>query len=163
AAPVSAAPATAPAALQDDRDLLVPDRRPILGIADDTRVAAVLRDLAREMGFQCILTHSANEGLSAATSFSPTAIVLDVNLPDHSGLGVLDQLKRNPHTRHIPVHVVSVADYTHQALELGAIGYALKPVQREDLVEAFRRLEAKAVQSLRRVLVVEDDEQQRES
>jgi CheY-like chemotaxis protein len=164
--PAAAAPApaaTAPAALQDDRDLLVPDLRRILVIEDDTRFAAVLRDLAHEMGFQCILTHSANDGLTAATSYSPSAIVLDVNLPDHSGLGVLDQLKRNPNTRHIPVHVVSVADYIHQALELGAIGYAVKPVQREDLVEAFRRLEAKAVQSLRRVLVVEDDEHQRES
>ena len=76
---------------------------------------------------------------------------------------MLDQLKRNPQTRHIPVHVVSVADYTQQALERGAIGYALKPVKREQLVEAFRRLEAKLSQSLRRVLVVEDDERQRES
>jgi len=163
AAPPPVAPAAPQAGLQDDRDLLVPDMRRILVIEDDTRFAAVLRDLAHEMGFQCILTHSANAGLAAATSYSPSAIVLDVNLPDHSGLGVLDQLKRNPHTRHIPVHVVSVADYTHQALELGAIGYALKPVQREDLVDAFRRLEAKAAQSMRRVLVVEDDERQRES
>ena len=60
-----------------------------------------------------------------------------MNLPDHSGLGVLDQLKRNPQTRHIPVHVVSVADYSREALELGAVGYALKPVKREQLVEAL--------------------------
>jgi CheY-like chemotaxis protein len=76
---------------------------------------------------------------------------------------VLDQLKRNPETRHIPVHVASVADFTREALELGAVGYALKPVQREQLVEAFQRLEAKLSQSMRRVLVVEDDARQRES
>jgi len=76
---------------------------------------------------------------------------------------VLDQLKRNPLTRHVPVHVVSVADYSREALELGAVGYALKPVKREQLVEAFQRLEAKLSQDLRRVLVVEDDRRQRES
>jgi CheY-like chemotaxis protein len=86
-----------------------------------------------------------------------------MNLPDHSGLGVLDQLKRTPQTRHIPVHVASVADYTQEALERGAIGYALKPVKREQLVEVMQRLEAKFSQGLKRVLVVEDDARQRES
>jgi len=89
--------------------------------------------------------------------------VLDVNLPDFSGLGVLDQLKRNPATRHIPVHVVSVADYSQEAMGRGAIGYALKPVKREELVQALQRLEAKFTQGMRRVLVVEDDARQRES
>ena len=76
---------------------------------------------------------------------------------------MLDQLKRNSLTRHIPVHVVSVADYAHEALELGAIGYALKPVKREQLVEAFHKLDAKLSQGMRHVLVVEDDARQRES
>jgi CheY-like chemotaxis protein len=99
----------------------------------------------------------------AATTYQPSAIVLDINLPDHSGLGVLDQLKHDPRTRHIPVHIASVADFSHEARGLGAIGYMLKPVKREELVEAFRRLEAKLSQSVRRVLVIEDDERQRES
>jgi len=89
--------------------------------------------------------------------------VLDVNLPDFSGLGVLDQLKRNPNTRHIPVHIVSVADYAQEALVRGAVGYALKPVKREELVHALHRLEAKFTQNVRRVLVVEDDDRQRDS
>jgi CheY-like chemotaxis protein len=72
-------------------------------------------------------------------------------------------LKHDARTRHVPVHVVSVADYRRQALERGAIGYALKPVQRDELVEAFRRMDAKANQVARRVLVVEDDARQRES
>ena len=76
---------------------------------------------------------------------------------------LLDQLKRNPATRHIPVHVVSVADYSQEALGRGAVGYALKPVKRDELVHALQRLEAKFTQNLRRVLVVEDDERQRES
>jgi CheY-like chemotaxis protein len=110
-----------------------------------------------------VTVHSANDGLAAALHYRPNAILLDVNLPDYSGLGVLDQLKRNPLTRHIPVHVISVADYSQQALERGAVGYAMKPVRREQLVEAFRKLEAKLTQGVRRVLVIEDDERQRES
>ncbi len=152
-----------PVGIEDDREKLSPNTRLILVVEDDQRFAAILRDLAREMSFQCVVTHSASDGLQAAIAYRPSAVLLDMNLPDHSGLGVLDQLKRDARTRHIPVHVLSVADYIHEALELGAIGYDLKPVKRTQLVEALQRMEAKFSQSLRRVLVVEDDERQRES
>ena len=137
--------------------------RSILVIEDDERFAHILCDLAGEMDFECHLAHNAADGLAFAANSMPSAIVLDVNLPDFSGLGVLDQLKRNPATRHIPVHVVSVADYSKEAMGRGAIGYALKPVKRDELVHALQLLEAKFTQSLHRVLVVEDDERQRES
>jgi len=150
-------------AIDDDRHRIESSSRLILVIEDDTAFAMILRDLAHEMGFQCVVTHSANEGVSAAEMYRPSAILMDMNLPDFSGLGVLDQIKRNPKTRHIPVHVVSVADYSHEALERGAIGYALKPVQREELVGAIRKLEAKFLQGLRHVLVVEDDARQLDS
>jgi CheY-like chemotaxis protein/signal transduction histidine kinase len=155
--------APAPAPVADDRGQLSPQSRRILIVEDDVKFAAILRDLVHEMDFQCIVTHSASEGLIAASEFQPSAIVLDVNLPDYSGLGVLEQLKRNSATRHIPVHVVSVADHSQGALELGAVGYALKPVSREQLATALRRLESKLSQRVRRVLVVEDDERQRDS
>jgi CheY-like chemotaxis protein len=153
----------APAAPEDDRNVITPGGRVILLIEDDPAFAMILRDLVREMGFQCVAAASANDGLVAARQYVPSAILLDVNLPDHSGLGVLDTLKRDPRTRHIPVHMLSVSDYKREALELGAIGYALKPAKREELVEALRRLEAKFLQSVRRVLIVEDDARQRES
>ena len=153
----------APAAPEDDRNAITPGGRVILLIEDDPAFAMILRDLVREMGFQCVAAASANDGLVAARQYVPSAILLDVNLPDHSGLGVLDTLKRDPRTRHIPVHMLSVSDYKREALELGAIGYALKPAKREELVEALRRLEAKFLQSVRRVLIVEDDARQRES
>ncbi len=155
--------APASAAVADDRESLAAGRRLILVVEDDTPFAMILRDLTHELGFQCIVTHTASEGLAAAAQFQPSAILLDIKLPDLSGLGVLDQLKRNPRTRHIPVHIVSVADYRREALELGAVGYALKPVKREELVEALQRLDLKLSQSLRRVLVVENDPRQRES
>jgi CheY-like chemotaxis protein/CHASE3 domain sensor protein len=156
-------PRPAPPPIPDDRGSLQPGTRAILVIEDDLRFAAILRDLARERGFRCVVAATAADGLACAQHYQPSAIVLDMNLPDHSGLGVLEQLKRRPGTRHIPVHVVSVADHTQEALELGAIGYALKPVQRTELEEAFRRFEARLAQRARNVLVVEDDERQRDS
>ncbi len=158
-APLTAADTSA----QDDRESLSNDGRLLLVVEDDLAFAQILRELAHEMGFQCVVTHTAGEGLLAALKYKPSAILLDINLPDRSGLGVLDQLKHDPRTRHIPVHVASVADFRREALELGAVGYALKPARREELVEALEHLERRLTQSLRRVLVVEDDERQRES
>ena len=159
----AAAPAVRPIEMEDDRERVTPDSRLVLVIEDDPRFAAILRDLAREMNFLCVVTHTANDGLAAAALYHPRAILLDVNLPDHSGLGVLDQLKHNAQTRHIPVHILSVADHAQEALERGALGYDLKPVKRTQVVEALQRLEAKFSQSMRHVLVVEDDARQRES
>jgi len=156
-------PALSPAVIEDDRHQLRDDARVILVIEDDLKFAAVLRDLVRELGFQCVVTSTAHDGLAAVATLRVSAIVLDMNLPDHSGLGVLDQLKRDPATRHIPVHVASVDDFSRQALELGAVGYAFKPVQRDDLTKAIRTLEEKLSQGMRRVLIVEDDERQRSS
>ncbi|WP_275899115.1 response regulator [Pyxidicoccus caerfyrddinensis] len=160
-AEASGAPMRAP--VEDDRERLTPGARIILVVEDDSRFSEILRDLARELGFQCIVTDTGADAYQAADTYRPSAILLDMNLPDHSGLAVLDQLKRNAKTRHIPVHVISVADYSREALELGAVGYALKPVKREQLVEAVRKLEVKFSPGERHVLVVEDDARQRDS
>jgi len=154
---VRAAP---PAAEADDRERLVPEARRILVIEDDVKFADILKDVVHECGFQCIVTHSAGEGLDAARKYQPSAILLDMHLPDHSGLGVLDQLKRDPATRHIPVHVSSVADYSKEARELGAIGYDLKPVARDRIVEAVEGMRSRIARRMRRVLIVEDDVRQ---
>jgi CheY-like chemotaxis protein len=132
-------------------------------IEDDVPFARVIFDLAHELEFLCLVANTAEAGLVLARHHQPSAIVLDIGLPDRSGLAVLDSLKRDPRTRHVPVHVVSAADYTRAALAMGAAGYALKPVEREQLVDAIRKLEAKFTQKLRRVLVVEDDPTLRES
>ena len=150
-------------AVEDDRDRLQRDRRCVLVVEDDTRFARILLDLAHERGFQCVVTSAADAGFVLATELLPSAIILDVNLPDHSGLSVLDRLKRNPATRHIPVHVISVGDYTQAALGMGAAAYLQKPVQREQLEGAFARLEERLASGVRKLLVVEDDATQRES
>jgi CheY-like chemotaxis protein len=147
----------------DDRDNMKPGVRAILVIEDDVAFANIIKDLAHELDFQALLAHNAEEGLAMAERYQPSAIVLDVGLPDRSGLSVLDTLKHNAATRHIPVHVVSASDYTHTALEMGAAGYAVKPIERKDLIEALKHLETKFTKRLRRVLVVEDDESLRDS
>ncbi|RYG25239.1 response regulator [bacterium] len=149
--------------VEDDRERLRSSERTILVVEDDAPFASILCDLAHELGFQCIVASSADEGIALAIQFVPNAVVLDLGLPDHSGLTVLDRLKRDARTRHVPVHVVSGSDYSESAMAMGAAGYMLKPVKRENLVEAFAKLESRMSQSLRRVLIVEDDPVQLES
>lgn len=161
-------PAPAPAraqseAVMDDRLRADETARKLLIIEDDRSFAMILRDLAHESNFQALVAETAQEALELARQFLPSAIVLDVGLPDQSGLSVLDRLKRDVRTRHIPVHIISADDYSERALSMGAIGYALKPVQREQLVDVLKSLEAKASQNLRRVLIVEDNQVQREA
>jgi CheY-like chemotaxis protein len=132
-------------------------------VEDDESFARIVYDLARELGFQCLVATTAEEAMAVAAQYRPSAVVLDVGLPDHSGLSVLDRLKHDARTRHIPVHVVSAGDHAETALALGAVGYMLKPVKREQLAGALQRLETRLEQRLRRVLIVEDDPVQQES
>ncbi|TCR69256.1 response regulator [Rhizobium sp. BK376] len=149
--------------VDDDRATSSDNKRILLVIEDDDTFAAILRDLAREMGFRALVAGTAQDALALAKQFLPSAIVLDVGLPDQSGLSVLDRLKRDVRTRHIPIHIVSATDYSETALSLGAVGYMLKPVQREQLVDILQKLEAKLSQRVHRVLIVEDNEIQREA
>lgn len=149
--------------VEDDRAISSDSRRTLLVIEDDDTFSAILRDLAREMGFRALVAGTAQEALQLAKEHMPHAIVLDVGLPDQSGLSVLDRLKRDVRTRHIPIHIVSAEDYTETALSLGAVGYIMKPVQREQLVEVLNALDAKLSQGVHRVLIVEDNEVQREA
>ena len=160
----AAEPAQAPAErFPDDREQAVAGRRTVLVVEDEPGFARILYDLAHDLGYRCLVGLTAGEGLELATNNSPDAILLDIRLPDGSGLSVLQQLKDNPATRHIPVHVVSSMENGTEALHLGAIGYALKPTTREQLEDVFRKLQEKSSQQIKRVLLVEDDERQRDS
>jgi len=165
-APSAPAPAVSPEPINsfpDDRDKPSDGRRTVLVVEDEAPFARILYDLARELDYRCLVAMSADEGLALAVSQRPDAVLLDVRLPDRSGLTVLQQLKDNPSTRHIPVHVISSIENGGEALHLGAIGYALKPTSREELEDVFRKLQEKSSQKIKRVLLVEDDERQRES
>lgn len=152
-----------PAPIADDREAMPFKERMVLVIEDEPQFACILRELAHELKYSCLIAQNADEGFDTALQYRPDAILLDMRLPDHSGLTVLERLKESPVTRHIPVHVVSVEDRKETALQMGAVGYALKPTTREDLKEVFGLLEAKLVQKVKRILLVEDDALQRQS
>ncbi|MTV38939.1 response regulator [Duganella radicis] len=172
--PEVAAPAAAPSALVvrafDDDRVLVAAAGPgaargrlVLVVEDDASFARILYELAHEQQYHCLVAFDADEGLALAREYKPDAVLLDIRLPDRSGLSVLQLLKDDAATRHIPVHVVSGSDNGEAALHLGAIGYAIKPATREQLMEVFRRIETKLTQKIKRVLLVEDDHRQRDS
>ena len=161
-APVPQAKPVRLPAFGDDRHAPRPGRT-VLVIEDEAAFAHILYDLAHELNYSCLVAHSAEDGVALAMQFIPDAVLLDMGLPDSSGLSVLQQLKESPLTRHIPAHVVSGHDRQEAALQMGAVGYAVKPATREQLREVFKKLEDKLTQKLKRVLLVEDDARQRQS
>ena len=155
-------PALAPSAF-DDRDRRTRPGRAILAVEDDAAFAQALVELAHDMDFDCVVAGSAQEAIDLAPRIQPSGVLLDVGLPDVSGLSVLEQLKRDPATRHIPVHVMSAQERAQVSLELGAVGFLLKPATRERLVAAIRQLERTSERNMRRLLIVEDDRNLREN
>lgn len=152
-----------PLPFEDDRATLSKDCRTFLIIEDEIKFSKILLDLARELKYKCLVAQSADEGFSMALEFCPDAIILDMKLPDHLGLVVLDRLKKNSRTRHIPVHIISGEDYIDTALNMGAIGYLLKPANRNEIKEAFKKLEKTFLKTIDHVLIVEKDEAQRKN
>jgi CheY-like chemotaxis protein/CHASE3 domain sensor protein len=166
AVPVAPAPPVVVPAPQfsDDRTLPRDQVRRVLVIEDEPQFAHILYDLAHELGYRCLVAHGAADGFDLAQQLLPDAILLDMRLPDSTGLDLLQRLKDSPETRHIPIHVVSAADDAQAAaLQMGAIGYARKPATRAELTQVFARLEEKLTQKVKTVLLVEDDVLQRES
>jgi CheY-like chemotaxis protein len=126
-------------------------------IEDDSAFARILLDAARSNGFNGIIALNGEEGLNAVQQCKPSAIVLDLHLPGMDGWSILDHLKHDPSTRHIPVQVVSVDDERAHCLGMGAISYVRKPATYEQIVQAFTKLKAFAQRKERSLLVVEDD------
>ncbi|HEY8025891.1 MAG TPA: HAMP domain-containing protein [Burkholderiaceae bacterium] len=145
----------------DDRSLIAPGDPSILIVEDDARFARIVLDFAREKNFKGVITAQGDSALSLARDYMPTAILLDIDLPDIDGFTVLDRLKRDPATRHIPVHVMSSLSERERALRQGAISYLKKPVTRERLQEELVRIQKFMAGGKRSLLVVEDEEMQR--
>ncbi|WP_338713741.1 response regulator [Stenotrophomonas geniculata] len=160
-ATAAVAPTTTVPSVADDRGRRQRAGRLILAVEDDATFAEALVALAHELDFDCVVAGTAEEALTLASELRPNGILLDIGLPDVSGLSVLERLKRNPDTRHIPVHVVSAMDRSQVARELGAIGFAIKPTTRERLVSAIEQLEQTSQRDVRRLLIVEDDSELR--
>src|SRR5687768_10885246 len=123
--------------LFDDRQRIQPGDRVLLIIENDQSYARILMDLGREHDFRVLAAVRGDVGLQMARQHRPDAITLDLDLPGLDGWNVLDRLKHDPSTRHIPVHVISVSDDPHRGMRLGAKTFLVKSSERDDLSEAF--------------------------
>jgi len=153
--------ASSATALPDDREDLAGSARVILVVEDDQNFAKLLYTKCRGRGFKCLLAGSGEAGLELARKYLPAAVLLDVGLPGMNGWAVLDALKNNVETRHIPVHIISAGESPAEALRRGAVGYAAKPVTAEDVEAAFARLERAWSGNARRLLLVENSPEMR--
>jgi len=148
-------------AVEDDRDAIQPGDRTLLIIEDDLKFVQILMDAARQQGFKVLVATRGNVGLALAQQFRPTAITLDIRLPIVDGWTVLDRLKHNPDTRHIPVHIISVEETPQRGLKQGAIAYLQKPISNTALLDTLSTIQEFANRSVKNLLIVECDELQR--
>ena len=143
--------------IPDDRENLQPDDAALLIVEDDPHYARILRDLSREKGFKVLLATRGAEALALAREFHPTAVSLDVFLPDMLGWTVLNHLKQDPATRHIPVQMLTLDEDKGHGLARGAFAFITKPITTEGLDAAITRIKEYAAPRRKRLLVVEDN------
>ncbi|HOE40310.1 MAG TPA: response regulator [Rhodoferax sp.] len=143
--------------IPDDRDALAAGDQLIVVIEDDPKFAAIVLGKCHEKGFKCLAAADGETGLALIDKHLPSAVILDIRLPGMDGMMILNALKEDIRTRHIPVHMISVEDNLAESLRRGAVGHAVKPLDQERLEGVFDRLKAAAAVKPRRLLVVEDD------
>jgi len=150
--------------IPDDRGQIVPGDRLLLIVEDDAVFAQTLVDVARQHRFKAVVAHSGHAALELVKEVKPDAITLDLGLPDMDGWFVLDRLKHDPTTRHIPVHIISASDSPERrGLEYGAIAVLGKPVDQRGIADALETIQGFLERRVKRLLVVEDDATQRQS
>ncbi|MCG8567807.1 MAG: response regulator [Desulfobacterales bacterium] len=149
--------------VEDDRKTLSQGEACLLIIEDDPHSARVMRDFARDRGFKCLIAGNGETGLELAQTHLPSAIILDIGLPGINGWTVLERLKTTPELRHIPVHFMSADDASLNAMRMGAVGFLTKPVTLKKVEDTFKRIEQIITRPVRKLLVVEDDQNQQKS
>ncbi len=159
----SPSPLTETPLIDDDRANLQPGDMLLLIIEDDPNFAGILRDFAREKGFKTVVASTVNAGVAMARELHPSAITLDLHLPDNDGWLVLDQLKHDPQTRHIPIHIISADEERDRSLRLGAVSHFQKPVTREIIDQALSQTIDFLKRPLKNLLIIEDDANERQA
>ncbi|MBA3708301.1 MAG: HAMP domain-containing protein, partial [Planctomycetes bacterium] len=149
--------------LSDDRANLKKGDRVLLIVDNDVAFSKFLFEMAHDKGFKALVTSKGGAAVALAREFNPTAVMLDIKLPDIDGWRVLDNLKSDLNTRHIPVHIISNDDNSERAFRQGALGLLSKPVSKEQLDQIFADIREFAERGTRNLLIVEDDEVQRNS
>jgi HAMP domain-containing protein/CheY-like chemotaxis protein len=143
--------------IPDDRLAIEPGDSILLIVEDDPHYARVMVDLAREKGFRALVAVRGADALDLAKQYQPTAVSLDVFLPDMLGWTVLSQLKQNPLTRHIPVQIITMDEDRQHGLARGAFSFVTKPTSMAGVSAALSRIKEYAKPRRKRLLVVEDD------
>jgi CheY-like chemotaxis protein/CHASE3 domain sensor protein len=138
-------------------------RNTILIVEDDRVFRQSILETVRSYNFEAIEADSSEMALQILQAHIPTAILLDIKLPGMSGLGLLEMIKQNPKLRHIPVHMISALEYQSNALRMGALGYLSKPVTVDKVRSALNRIETMLEKNVKNLLVIEDDDRQREA
>ena len=149
--------------IADDRDIIATGDPVFLIIEDDPHYARILLGLARDHGFRGIVATKGAIGLSLARQYHPSAITLDIFLPDMLGWTVLNQLKLDPTTRHIPVQIVTLEEERQHGLAHGAFAYLVKSPTTAGLEAAFERIKSAIEPRTKRLLIIEDNEIERGS
>ncbi len=147
--------------IHDDRHQIKAGDAVLLIVEDDPHYASVLVDLARDNGFKVLVAMRGADALALAREYRPTAVSLDVFLPDMLGWTVLSQLKQDPTTRHIPVQIVTLDEDRQHGLTRGAVAFITKPTTSEGLAQALAKLKEYAQPRRKRLLLVEDNEGER--
>jgi CheY-like chemotaxis protein len=147
----------------DDRNNISAGDRVVMIVEDDNKFANYLLNLAHEHGFKGLVTSRGSTALAMAKEHKPDAITLDLGLPDMEGWKVLDRLKDDPNTRHIPVQIITADEERERGLKQGALAFLTKPVQKETLDDAFADIRKYIDRQVKSLLVVEDDDLQRRS
>ncbi|CAH0348299.1 HAMP domain-containing protein [Aquabacterium sp. CECT 9606] len=139
----------------DDRDAISPGDRVLLIVENDVAFAKVLLEAARQNGYKGLVSTTGAGALSMTRDFHPSLITLDIHLPDMQGWRILDRLKTDQETSHIPICVVSTDDSRERALQAGAVGFLTKPLQSKDVVdEALAQLYQFGERRVKTLLVV---------
>jgi len=155
---VHIATAERPIEIPDDRLAVQPGDAILLIVEDDPHYARIMIDLARDRGFKTLLAMRGDDALDLAKQYQPTAVSLDVFLPDMLGWNVLSQLKQNPLTRHIPVQIITLDEDRQHGLARGAFSFVVKPATTEGIAEALSKIKEFAKPRRKRLLVVEDNQ-----
>ncbi len=147
--------------LKEDSTKSILEDKTLLIIEDDPEFAQMLFDLAQEKGFKCLIANDGETGIQLAINFRPKAIILDIGLPDINGWEVIEKLKEIPNTSKIPVHVISGYENNIDEMTSGIIGYLTKPVSIDKLNDMFQNIDVSNGKSFKKVLIVEDNNDQR--
>jgi signal transduction histidine kinase/DNA-binding response OmpR family regulator len=148
-----------PQSISDDRNSIEKNDKVILIVEDDTNFAKALLDYTHKKGYKAVIAVRGDEGIEMAIQFRPIGILLDIQLPVKDGWEVMEELKANPATRHIPVHIMSSHAVKKESLQKGAIDFINKPLALEKIQEVFKRIEQVITKDAKKVLIVEENPQ----